>query len=464
MLTLMLMQLQNASLPKCPWQKSDSYCGSRYRPPNNDAQYLDSLCSGIEAVSRQFKNAAVWIGGDLNLPDINWATLTIEGNQYPYSINARFLELLQNCGLQQMVMFPTRGESILDLFLTNRPSLVNKRAPLPGLGDHDIVYTESCTVPQRSKPVKRKIYLWKQANICDMKRNCLTFQLQFTSTYDVNSCVHKMWIDIQTALINILDNGVPSKMSSTRINQPWITSKVKRLTRQKKRSFVKARKTRKSKDFERYRQLKKTTRSACKSAYSEYINNIISPDSTANPKRFWGFINSKKCDNSGVSPLKASNGVTYSDSATKANMLNSQFSSVFNKNEDKSSIKDKGPSPYPPMEPIVVSCEGIRKLLSDLGIHKASGPDEVPPRLLKELSNELAPVLSIFFQASINQGILPEEWKKANVVPVFKKGERNKAENYRPISLTSVICKVLEHVLCSQILEHCDVNNILSDA
>ena len=435
-----------------------------YRPTDRNFQYLEELCLCAEKISRKFKNAVLWIGGDLNLPDINWKTMTIEGHAYPKCINERFLECLENCGLQQMVTFPTRLKNTLDLFLTNRPSLVNKCAPLPGIGDHEIVYTESGIAPQRCKPVKRKIHLWKKASTNSMKEQCYKFQQDFCVKYSAASPIHQMWSDIKSTLLAILDKGVPSKMTSSRFNQPWITRSIKRLTRRKKRSFTKARKTKCSKDFQRYQQLKKTTRSACKRAYSDFLNNIISPESTTNPKKFWGFIKSKKCDNSGVSPLKANNGVTYSDSMTKANILNTQFSSVFNKNEDKTTIKNKGPSPYPSMDSITVSTEGVQKLLDGLNIHKASGPDGIPSRLLKELSHELAPVLALFFQASINQGILPDDWKKANVVPIFKKGERNKAENYRPVSLTSIICKTLEHVLCSQILGHCDLHNILTDA
>ena len=97
-------------------------------------------------------------------------------------------------------------------------------------------------------------------------------------------------------------------------------------------------------------------------------------------------------------------------------------------------------------------------------MHKATGPDEIPTRLLKTLADELTPVISLFFQASLNQGIIPDDWKTANVVPVFKKGERNKAENYRPISLTSVTCKLLEHVICSSIMDHLDEHDILTNA
>ena len=137
--------------------------------------------------------------------------------------------------------------------------------------------------------------------------------------------VQEMWCDIKSSLHCILDNGVPSKMTSTRFSQPWITRKVKRLSRQKKRSFDKARRTKKPKDFQRYKDLKNASRTACKEAYNDYVTNIISPESSTNPKRFWSFINSKKCDSTGVAPLKAANGITYSDNSTKANILNNQF-------------------------------------------------------------------------------------------------------------------------------------------
>ena len=104
----------------------------------------------------------------MNLPDVNWEMLTIDGRQYPLRLNERFLECLQNCGLQQMVTFPTRGDNTSDIVLTNRPPLVNKCAPLPGIGDHDIVYTDSGITAERSKLVKRKIHLWNKACVDNM--------------------------------------------------------------------------------------------------------------------------------------------------------------------------------------------------------------------------------------------------------------------------------------------------------
>ena len=212
-----------------------------------------------------------------------------------------------------------------------------------------------------------------------------------------------------------------------------------------------------------YKQLKKETRTVCRKAYNQFVSNIISPDSKSNPKRFWAFINSKKCDSSGVSPLKSSDGITYTEGMAKANILNKQFSSVFT-NEDTTNIPEKGHCPYPSMTNIVISPAGVKKLLDGLDPHKATGPDGIPSRLLKTLSDELTPILTTLYQASVQQGVIPDEWKAANVTAIFKKGERNKACNYRPISLTSISCKVLEHIVCSSIMAHLDRNHILTDA
>ena len=95
--------------------------------------------------------------------------------------------------------------------------------------------------------------------------------------------------------------------------------------------------------------------------------------------------------------------------------------------------------------------------------NKATGPDNIPSRLLIEAADEVSPALVLFFQATLVQGIIPLAWKNAFVSPVFKKGKRSDPSNYRPISLTSIACKVLEHVIHSTIIRHLENFNILSN-
>ena len=97
------------------------------------------------------------------------------------------------------------------------------------------------------------------------------------------------------------------------------------------------------------------------------------------------------------------------------------------------------------------------------GPSKALGPDELHPRVLKELATELGPVFAHLFQQSIDTGEIPKEWSLANICPLFKKSDRSLACSYRPVSLTCVPCKLLEHIVCSNIMAHLDEYKLLSD-
>ena len=112
---------------------------------------------------------------------------------------------------------------------------------------------------------------------------------------------------------------------------------------------------------------------------------------------------------------------------------------------------------------ITVDPKGVIKLLNNLNIHKAPGPDGLSAMVLKECSSEIAPVLTYIFNESLAQGAVPDDWRHANVAPVFKKGEKYDAANYRPVSLTCICCKTLEHIIVSNINKHLAVENILAD-
>ena len=163
-----------------------------------------------------------------------------------------------------------------------------------------------------------------------------------------------------------------------------------------------------------------------------------------------------------ISPLKKRNGSGVAQSESeKAAEFNGQFTDVFTKSEySQGPLLDRS-APF--MEDIVVTKEGVTKLLKGLNPSKALGPDELHPRVLKELATELGPIFAHLFQQSIDYGDIPKEWTLANISPLFKKGDRSLACNYRPVSLTCVPCKLLEHIVCSNIMAHLDEHKLLSD-
>ena len=115
------------------------------------------------------------------------------------------------------------------------------------------------------------------------------------------------------------------------------------------------------------------------------------------------------------------------------------------------------------MPSITITVNGIRTLLTKLNPHKAPGPDKLHPLVLKELSSSIAPALCRIFKASLESGIVPSDWKSANVTPLFKKGSKQMAENYRPISLTCICSKIMEHIVVSNIMHHFDNHQTLSN-
>ena len=123
------------------------------------------MCNSIEDLSSRHRNyVRARMGGDLNLPDINWpdCTIQLQGHPYPSAINKRFLDMLITTHTEQIITTPTRKIYILDIFITNRPSLTSQCRTIPGLGDHHAISIHSSAQAHRAKPTRRKIHLWRR--------------------------------------------------------------------------------------------------------------------------------------------------------------------------------------------------------------------------------------------------------------------------------------------------------------
>ena len=117
-----------------------------------------------------------------------------------------------------------------------------------------------------------------------------------------------------------------------------------------------------------------------------------------------------------------------------------------------------------PLSVVNVTNDIVFNKLKNLKSSKSAGPDGLHPRVLREAAAQLCVPLTILFKRSLDEGLLPEDWKRANVIPIFKKGEISDPGNYRPISLTSAVCKVLESIIRESIIEHMTCNSLISNA
>ena len=152
----------------------------------------------------------------------------------------------------------------------------------------------------------------------------------------------------------------------------------------------------------------------------------------------------------------------FTEPRAKAEVLNSQFSSVFN-NEESENIPDPGESPIPTIGTINITTYGVEKQLSELKVDKAYGPDGIPPWFLKENAHEISKVLTDIYQDCIDTGTVPIQWKHANVCAIHKKGKKSDPSNYRPVSLTCIASKVLEHIVHSHVMKHLSRYGVLTD-
>ena len=220
-----------------------------------------------------------------------------------------------------------------------------------------------------------------------------------------------------------------------------------------------------------------------KNSYKNYLADILgegsgdeNEGSVFSPKKLFSLIKNSRQDNRGISTLKDSENILHSGNVKKANLLNSQFQSVFSRlsplrlvqlctknirNFFQENIPENITLLCSTMPEIKIDLNGVLKLLSNLKPDKAAVPDSIKSVVLKQLKTEIAPVICLLFEKILQIGQLPADWKRAQDCPLFKKGDKTEPSNYRPISLTCILCKVVEHINASNLSKHLNKHNIL---
>ena len=449
---------------ECQGKKPLIMCAA-YRPPDNDRQYMDQMCADIKLIHNSYPGCAFWCGGDFNLPDIDWTNEIITSNRYPVEINQSLLDLLCELNLTQLVNFPTRAVNTLELLFTNRPSLVHEMSPHPGISDHDsIVFTRIDCLAQVKRPISRKVHQWHKLTdekLKDVKSFVKSAAGDIVTNCTVDTPVEDIWQQIKNISSDVLEK-VPAKMTSRRFNQTWVNRTVRRLFRRKRRAYNRARRTNREQDWEHFRELRREAQRACNKAKADHVARRVSTDADKTRKSLYRYVKNSRTDNNGVSTLEV-NGRSFSTPKEKANALNRQFSSVFSPISD--SVPDLGPAKASSIPDIVFEVNGIKALLKNTKTNKSSGPDNISAKFLKETGDELAPALTLLFQASMHQSQIPDDWRHARVSPQYKTGKNNRSvpANYRPISLTCIVCKMMEHCVTSHLMGHLDKHNLLTD-
>ena len=429
--------------------------GVCYRPPDSSAENNEAMYSLINKIGR----ANVVIMGDFNFSELSWDSKSNTLHEHP------FITCLHDNFLEQLVDKPTRGDKILDLVLCSDINFVqNLTVGEPfATSDHQIVRFDLIVTKEKTKENK-VMYNYLKADY-DKIRDCARSR-NWENIVDKND-VEKSWCALKSEILKLRNEFVPNRKRNKN-KCKWVTREVVTCRRAKKKAWNRYIKSGKQNQFHQQyinkrRQCDTVNRKAKEEFETKLANNI-----KQDCKSFYAYIRSKQRCKETVGPLKDSAGNVLTDDKLTADLLNKYFVSVFTK-EDLSTIPEPekvfiGNSITKGLNKIQISEEIVLKKLVELNVNKCVGVDDLHPKLLYELRYELLKPLCTLFSLSVETALIPQDWRDANVTPLFKKGSRNMAENYRPISLTSIIGKILESIIKDNIVKHLDKFNLIADS
>ena len=190
----------------------------------------------------------------------------------------------------------------------------------------------------------------------------------------------------------------------------------------------------------------------------------IASNCKENPKEFFRYIREKKTLKSTIGPPLSAEGEIVTDERETADILNDYFASVFTVEEDKGEAIPYQMTVAAQLFLVDITEEDVMRVIDKLKICKSHGTDKISPRMLKEVKEAICKPLYAIFNLSLQTGKVVSEWKLANVTPLFKKGDQSNPGNYRPMSLTSVVCKLMESILRDKIVEFLEKSNIIRDS
>jgi len=420
--------------------------GLCYRSPASTADNNHKLLQMLEKAVIQSRPSHMLVMGDFNYPDVDYVNnLVTAGDSDPATL---FFHKTHDLCLFQHVSEPTRIRqhqvpSTLDYLFTSDDNLIDEvtyDTPL-GKSDHVVLrwklLLQVCDIPS----CQQKLNYYK-GNYDAIQKNLSTIDWR---QHWNGKAVTEMWADFKTTLTDQVHLHIPVKAALNK-KKRYLSKKIRKLIKDRGKAWQKYCQNSSGKNFENYKRLRNEVNSKIRQE-EECTRKRILQGFKGNPKRFYGYMRNKQSVKDNVTSLKKENGeMTTSDQET-ANLLSDYFKEVYTV-EDANNLPTVQDSVYTWNDTELQFSESIvMGKLQKLKTDKSPGPDGIHPLLLKECASVLAEPLSLIYQKSYATGTLPTDWKTANIVPIYKKGSRCDKANYRPVSLTSVPCKIMENII-----------------
>ena len=434
--------------------KSKVVIGIVYRPPGQPLENDHKLFDLMIETSHRCETVIV---GDFNLPVKRW------GDPLNCHTGSDLYTNLQESDFYQCVNKPTRETNILDLIFTTTEDLVNEVnvGPVFSTSDHRIITFKMRIEPSKAKISKEKVPDFSKANFTRLR---LILNNSDWSKISSEVDINKAWEAFTTELKNAVNLCVPFRDRRPATNKPkWWNSDIEKSLSLKTRAYKKYLSTHSQDDkleLDRIRRITKKLIKRSKKNLEEYIAEA----SKSNPKEFYSYVNKKKKVACSIGPLSKEEDNYTNNENEMASILNNFFASVFTDEDCASHQPLECNVTRNVLDQINIEERDIIRVIENIKVNKAPGPDKISPRIFKEVKDQISKPLSILFNKSLALGKVPSEWKCANVTPIFKKGNKSQPGNYRPISLTSIVCKLLETVIRDNMVKFLEENLIMKDS
>jgi hypothetical protein len=434
--------------------------GLIYRPPSStleDDVFLSNLLSRLSSLSYSH----FMILGDFNAPAINWCSMTAPSSGF----DAVLLETVSSLGWHQHCLKPTRFRSdqrpsVLDLIFTNERAMLDEVTVLSPLGrsDHAVLSWDMLCYWQSPNISTSPRLALHRGDYDGMARHLSSINWLELLCLSPEEQEMEITLKISEACAIYIPVHVPANHTNHKYPGP-----IRRLLNLKRTWWARYTRTHCTVDYDTYLELRRRCVLVLRDYKRKNLTMLLARTQNS-PKLLYRYIRSQRKTKPIPLSLTSATGALSSSPSEAAETLAATYQAAFS--PETQDILAPVNLPYHSqsvnsLNSVSFPVHAVEKLLSLCDPGGSPGPDGIHPRVLKECSTALALPYSILFSASFTTGSLPFAWKQAIIHPIYKGGNRHDPSNYRPISLTSIPCKLMEKLINRSIQSFLLSNSLL---
>ena len=404
-------------------------------------------------------NTYLLICGDFNYREIYWLN---EASRDRGHIST-FISTIQECFLHQHVTEPTRfpvGEepSLLDLILSNEESLVHNLTYNSGLGDSDHVSLSFGLICNKDEEKVPQLLLnFFKADYGAIKNDLrnINWEEMLAGTFE------ESYGAFMEQIILSIDGQVPRRTMRSKKRNLYMNNEAIRLKNKKQKLWKKYSVSRSSKDYDQFLKCKNQLRSMTRMLRKNF-EQTLAKISKISPKSFWACLKSRLKTRPIIPTLSKQDESKAFTPREKAEALHVFFGTVYQTESDNIPSATNNFSATR-LSSIIITEEMVMEKLKSLNPGKFTCPNGMHPFFLLSLADVICTSLTIIFNKSLREGVVPRQWLEACITAIHEKGLKSEVGNYRPVSISSVICKMIESIIRDHIVMCMSFNDLFAD-